>query len=116
MIRRPPRSTLFPYTTLFRSVAAGLQLDTGRMAAEGMSERERQLPLRKVVGRAERPETPAVGRDQGLGELVPDVSGGEGPRRRTAPVPEGDAPARSTARGNFYRLGRNRSARRAHRW
>src|SRR2546430_11540087 len=64
MIRRPPRSTLFPYTTLFRSVAAGLQLDTGRMAAEGMSERERQLPLRKVVGRAERPETPAVGRDQ----------------------------------------------------
>src|SRR3712207_7598438 len=25
MIRRPPRSTLFPYTTLFRSVAAQLQ-------------------------------------------------------------------------------------------
>src|SRR3712207_8100686 len=24
MIRRPPRSTLFPYTTLFRSVALGL--------------------------------------------------------------------------------------------
>src|SRR2546429_9858997 len=26
MIRRPPRSTLFPYTTLFRSPDAGLQL------------------------------------------------------------------------------------------
>src|SRR3712207_5448943 len=25
MIRRPPRSTLFPYTTLFRSLAAGAQ-------------------------------------------------------------------------------------------
>src|SRR2546426_8214725 len=25
MIRRPPRSTLFPYTTLFRSRAAGLE-------------------------------------------------------------------------------------------
>src|SRR3989454_5981115 len=25
MIRRPPRSTLFPYTTLFRSESAGLQ-------------------------------------------------------------------------------------------
>src|SRR5260370_10918210 len=25
MIRRPPRSTLFPYTTLFRSHAAGLK-------------------------------------------------------------------------------------------
>src|SRR2546430_13349666 len=26
MIRRPPRSTLFPYTTLFRSHAVGLEL------------------------------------------------------------------------------------------
>src|SRR3712207_9015819 len=29
MIRRPPRSTLFPYTTLFRSVAAGLAVIQG---------------------------------------------------------------------------------------
>src|SRR5258706_6586514 len=29
MIRRPPRSTLFPYTTLFRSVLAS-QMDLGR--------------------------------------------------------------------------------------
>src|SRR5438093_9307738 len=27
MIRRPPRSTLFPYTTLFRSAAAALERD-----------------------------------------------------------------------------------------
>src|SRR2546430_9770575 len=27
MIRRPPRSTLFPYTTLFRSVAVSVQPD-----------------------------------------------------------------------------------------
>src|SRR3989441_7104886 len=27
MIRRPPRSTLFPYTTLFRSVSPGAGLD-----------------------------------------------------------------------------------------
>src|SRR2546427_1839595 len=27
MIRRPPRSTLFPYTTLFRSQGATIQLD-----------------------------------------------------------------------------------------
>src|SRR3712207_9003834 len=26
MIRRPPRSTLFPYTTLFRSIDAGLRI------------------------------------------------------------------------------------------
>src|SRR2546430_13638361 len=29
MIRRPPRSTLFPYTTLFRSVTADVQLVSG---------------------------------------------------------------------------------------
>src|SRR4051794_41485726 len=30
MIRRPPRSTLFPYTTLFRSVLANLTANTVR--------------------------------------------------------------------------------------
>src|SRR5690348_17702746 len=35
MIRRPPRSTLFPYTTLFRSVPAGTMMSscTGFCAA-----------------------------------------------------------------------------------
>src|SRR5438132_8724076 len=27
MIRRPPRSTLFPYTTLFRSITSAFELD-----------------------------------------------------------------------------------------
>src|SRR3712207_7060318 len=31
MIRRPPRSTLFPYTTLFRSPVLGLQRQTGKV-------------------------------------------------------------------------------------
>src|SRR3989441_8922112 len=31
MIRRPPRSTLFPYTTLFRSICIGLILGFGWM-------------------------------------------------------------------------------------
>src|SRR3712207_8076340 len=30
MIRRPPRSTLFPYTTLFRSAARSVALNLGR--------------------------------------------------------------------------------------
>src|SRR5690242_21339835 len=30
MIRRPPRSTLFPYTTLFRSLRSGVCVRTGR--------------------------------------------------------------------------------------
>src|SRR5260370_19278977 len=31
MIRRPPRSTLFPYTTLFRSLSAGTETFFSRM-------------------------------------------------------------------------------------
>src|ERR1039457_5673422 len=34
MIRRPPRSTLFPYTTLFRSVADALDVETGDLLLE----------------------------------------------------------------------------------
>src|SRR2546430_8808646 len=55
MIRRPPRSTLFPYTTLFRSGHQLLLLRTalGRRSAEGVAElvalvggKLRQLPLK----------------------------------------------------------------------
>src|SRR2546429_4785944 len=35
MIRRPPRSTLFPYTTLFRSQASGPRLPDRRRAPHG---------------------------------------------------------------------------------
>src|SRR2546427_6798623 len=34
MIRRPPRSTLFPYTTLFRSTAPGLPVRVGPVAGD----------------------------------------------------------------------------------
>src|SRR5438445_7450067 len=42
MIRRPPRSTLFPYTTLFRSLGAfGLEVAlAGLLAARGGEGRE----------------------------------------------------------------------------
>src|SRR5256886_3139916 len=42
MIRRPPRSTLFPYTTLFRSLflgAAGERGDRGGPGAHGLGDR-----------------------------------------------------------------------------
>src|SRR2546430_13638531 len=35
MIRRPPRSTLFPYTTLFRSSAQALGLPLGTLSKAG---------------------------------------------------------------------------------
>src|SRR5256885_12094351 len=52
MIRRPPRSTLFPYTTLFRSLvalAASLIVSYTRARAEG-------LGLTAKVGIAQRAE------------------------------------------------------------
>src|SRR5690348_17566320 len=39
MIRRPPRSTLFPYTTLFRSVLAVEQLERGAGDGAGSDRR-----------------------------------------------------------------------------
>src|SRR5258705_1242877 len=50
MIRRPPRSTLFPYTTLFRSCALVVERDAGRGAeaveASVLRDREVRSPLR----------------------------------------------------------------------
>src|SRR5256885_11010411 len=43
MIRRPPRSTLFPYTTLFRSLVDDLVL------AVGLDLEDRELPVQRVV-------------------------------------------------------------------
>src|SRR2546430_15107497 len=37
MIRRPPRSTLFPYTTLFRSVGCTESIDCPRLAPGALS-------------------------------------------------------------------------------
>src|SRR5260221_9729011 len=54
MIRRPPRSTLFPYTTLFRSRGVAVQRLLGRLlllhdVAEGVVHRAADvLPVRHV--------------------------------------------------------------------
>src|SRR3989454_1139395 len=52
MIRRPPRSTLFPYTTLFRSIAAGYA--TARTSAgfnlRSFVERHFELPRPIAAG------------------------------------------------------------------
>src|SRR3712207_7460018 len=54
MIRRPPRSTLFPYTTLFRSVPGDVR-DDGRHDERDAAHRGRAL-LALVAGRAEGPD------------------------------------------------------------
>src|SRR5256885_8717208 len=57
MIRQPPRSTLFPYTTLFRSrerlhaeaVGEGRQKDEDRAGAEAEEERHRHVAMAELV-------------------------------------------------------------------
>src|SRR5260370_40727454 len=44
MIRRPPRSTLFPYTTLFRSQPADSELDRLGAVKTVLTRRRRRLP------------------------------------------------------------------------
>src|SRR2546426_3918379 len=55
MIRRPPRSTLFPYTTLFRSRPAGPEttLPNGHLQTRSRAERSSSFPLFRLLLKAE---------------------------------------------------------------
>src|SRR2546422_9159214 len=72
MIRRPPRSTLFPYTTLFRS-RMGEALGTGRDVRAGRvapHEDQRMVADRRPVIRDRGPSD-----DQLVGQIVPERRG-----------------------------------------
>src|SRR4051812_49781906 len=61
MIPRPPRSTLFPYTTLFRSVAAGQAERRERLRPGDAVGREAVAALEAADGRARTRPVHAVG-------------------------------------------------------
>src|SRR5256885_8797287 len=63
MIRRPPRSTLFPYTTLFRSVAVGDGLGVHQAAGqlERVDDGGRGLPDVLATGQRQLGGVDAVG-------------------------------------------------------
>src|SRR5207253_10987201 len=73
MIRRPPRSTLFPYTTLFRSHHRAAQFDSRRAAAsDAFSRLEQRLPRRRKTrgrGRSEGEERARVRSEEHTSEL-----------------------------------------------
>src|SRR3989449_11754497 len=68
MIRRPPRSTLFPYTTLFRSVLARHDRDAAGVPGQGaLSRRIEQAVLLESGPRlleGELPQAAALRREQ----------------------------------------------------
>src|SRR2546425_6711961 len=83
MIRRPPRSTLFPYTTLFRSGLASLTRREGEGDADH-ARRRRASSSRKLVvqGRDARRGPRTAGRPPVtalLDDAVSDASRGAGP-------------------------------------
>src|SRR3712207_8434811 len=79
MIRRPPRSTLFPYTTLFRSVAGPPTGDRPRAADLGVSGGGGEDP---PAGASQVPAGTGAGASQGAGRS---------PRGRgRSPLPAGD--------------------------
>src|SRR2546427_13027165 len=65
MIRRPPRSTLFPYTTLFRSVVSALEPDAGRVhsSVRVLILAEQPPHVAQAVSGAEQPERAFVEHD-----------------------------------------------------
>src|SRR2546430_8576662 len=64
MIRRPPRSTLFPYTTLFRSARAGLRFGVGQPSPRG-----RTLGARAARGETRRGASFSVRSEEHTSEL-----------------------------------------------
>src|SRR2546425_10803391 len=81
MIRRPPRSTLFPYTTLFRSLAqivrgeAGVERDGGVADVDLVRETDHVEPARArepgdAVGRERAPRALAMRQHATAGEDV----------------------------------------------
>src|SRR3712207_8323966 len=79
MIRRPPRSTLFPYTTLFRSLHGGTLL-RARLPEPPGGARE---PAGERPGDGRTPAAPAAGRAREHGAHNAPHAPGRGDRKST---------------------------------
>src|SRR5437588_5761170 len=64
MIRRPPRSTLFPYTTLFRSIARGTNAQGGREGGAGVRRAVAVMVAFAAHGKAAQTASAANGRSE----------------------------------------------------
>src|SRR2546430_17700591 len=89
MIRRPPRSTLFPYTTLFRSVVVVPCDGLGGGGADRGDGYLQALGQRVDRGRARRPgQVPGRGEGKDGGPRQPATAGDlpVGPERKSTPL------------------------------
>src|SRR2546430_9437693 len=98
MIRRPPRSTLFPYTTLFRSAVGVIELDTLMLlevTAHGRAVAVRLVDVR-LIGEGDRALEPGVPQRLHLG--VGTLLVGDADERETLIEPTRDETARTADR------------------
>src|SRR3712207_7733979 len=73
MIRRPPRSTLFPYTTLFRSLDVELHIGHAVRSQHPLEPESKPVgPERLVAPRTQEPDAPLGQRRQSRRELLTD--------------------------------------------
>src|SRR2546426_11594094 len=102
MIRRPPRSTLFPYTTLFRSLRRRREEEGGAPAGRAVrrhgeraraAPRGRHLPRESAPGHARHPHA-----ERGLGR-EPEAVAAEGHRPGAAGLDPRAAMAARRGRG-----------------
>src|SRR2546427_9524080 len=63
MIRRPPRSTLFPYTTLFRSLGAPASVPA-RSSIQKIAGRDASAPLARFLNQPRRRASPIGARSE----------------------------------------------------
>src|SRR3712207_8011035 len=82
MIRRPPRSTLFPYTTLFRSARDDAVEEQVVVEAVARERDERVDRLGRAVGGQADRERPAAGLHDG-GQLLAALNRHRGDRKST---------------------------------
>src|SRR2546429_6864424 len=83
MIRRPPRSTLFPYTTLFRSIVSGDDGATAGQVAEALQ--EAFVPKEHLASVIMHPRAAAAGTRLAAREPVLWAGGHRGPPGTPAP-------------------------------
>src|SRR2546427_9116570 len=97
MIRRPPRSTLFPYTTLFRSVLGRDKVDdVGKACVSDPAARplEHQQATRGAVGKG------ILGDELG-GKVAFEIGGAHQRKRGTRNVKRGAGGRASVPRSDF---------------
>src|SRR5256885_3521951 len=103
MIRRPPRSTLFPYTTLFRSTLALARVGAVTVTCNS---RYKALEVEYLLEQSDAKALIMVDRFEAAGveylpilrEVCPDVMWRAGPRRPPPQVPQPRPPVLPCAR------------------